>query len=249
MMTINNLPLGMRRMIYRFAQLKTNVLGSLFLSVGAAERHNRHHFFYSAFRALKFNGIEGDYVEFGVSGANTFALANAERNRHRLNMMLWAFDSFSGLPPQDGGKDEPPQWTVGSMTTSLLKFHRLCEKRGIEAGSYKVTPGYYSDSLAGNAMSERPSNIALAYIDCDLYSSTVAVLDFLSTRMKHGMIIAFDDYFCWSSTRISGERKAMLEFETKNPQWNFLPFIQYGWGGMSFVLEDRVFLHSADASH
>lgn len=235
----------MQRMAYRLARLKTNILGSLFLSVGASERHYRHHFFYSAFRALKFNGIKGDYLEFGVSGANTFALANAERARHGLSMTLWAFDSFSGLPPRDGRKDEHPRWEERSMATSLSEFHRLCRKRGIEPSSYEVVPGYYSDSLVGNATNKKPADIALAYIDCDLYSSTALVLNFLSTRMKHGMIIAFDDYFCWSSTQISGERKAMLEFQANNPRWNLLPFIQYGWGGMSFVLEDEKLLNAS----
>jgi hypothetical protein len=29
---------------------------------------------------------------------------------------------------------------------------------------------------------------------------------------KHGMIVAFDDYFCCSATQISGERRAFVEF-------------------------------------
>ena len=218
-------------------QLKTDLCGSNFLSVREAERYYLHHFFYNAFQALKFNGISGDYTEFGVSGANTFALANRERARTGLNMMLWAFDSFSGLPPGEGQKDEHPQWGKGAMSTSIGEFNRLCGKRGIAPNSYQCIPGYYSETLDKNSSLKTPADIAFAYIDCDLHSSTVSVLNFLSTRMKHGMIIAFDDYYCWSSTQISGERTAMLEFQANNPQWNFLPFIQYGWGGMSFVIE------------
>jgi hypothetical protein len=45
-----------------------------------------------------------------------------------------------------------------------------------------------------------------------MYSSTRTVLSFLESRLKHGMIVAFDDYFCWSSTQISGERRAFVEF-------------------------------------
>ena len=64
-------------------------------------------------------------------------------------------------------------------------------------------------------------------------------LEFLMPRLKHGMIIAFDDYYCWSSTQVSGERKASSEFFQDNEYWALLPFVQYGWGGMSFVVEDR----------
>jgi len=58
-------------------------------------------------------------------------------------------------------------------------------------------------------------------------------------RLKHGMILAFDDYYCWSKTQVSGERKACSEFFKNHEQWILLPFVQYGWGGMSFVVEHR----------
>jgi hypothetical protein len=62
--------------------------------------------------------------------------------------------------------------------------------------------------------------------------------------MKHGMIIAFDDYFCFSNTAISGERRALLEFTEKEARFNFLPFVQFGWSGMSFIVEDNKILAS-----
>jgi hypothetical protein len=53
------------------------------------------------------------------------------------------------------------------------------------------------------------------------------------------MIIAFDDYFCHSASQISGERKAMLEIFDNNSKWGLLPYVQFGWGGNSFIIEDR----------
>jgi hypothetical protein len=67
---------------------------------------------------------------------------------------------------------------------------------------------------------------------------------FLLPRLKHGMIIAFDDYFCWSATQLSGERRAQLEFFSRDPRWELVPFIQFGWHGQSFVVEDRKILGS-----
>ena len=60
---------------------------------------------------------------------------------------------------------------------------------------------------------------------------------FLLPRLKHGMIIAYDDYFCWSATQLSGERRAQLEFFSRDPRWELVPFIQFGWHGQSFVVE------------
>jgi hypothetical protein len=87
------------------------------------------------------------------------------------------------------------------------------------------------------AESDQPVNISLAYVDCDLYSSTKAVLNFLRPRLKHGMIIAFDDYFCWSDTQSAGEKRALLEFLNENENWIFTPYLTFGWHGNSFVVE------------
>lgn len=88
---------------------------------------------------------------------------------------------------------------------------------------------------------------ALAYVDCDLYSSTAEVLRFLGTRLKHGMIVAFDDYYCWSGTAVSGERNACNEFFAGHPEFRLLPYLPFGWHGMSFVIEDKALLKRSEA--
>ena len=57
-------------------------------------------------------------------------------------------------------------------------------------------------------------------------------------RLKHGMIVAFDDYYCWSSTNVSGERAALGEFLAAHPEWNFHRFKDVHWGAVAFVVED-----------
>ena len=63
-------------------------------NLAVRERGCRQEFFYNAFRALKFNGIAGDYLEFGCWGGRTFALAYHEACRHGHGVRFWAFDSF-----------------------------------------------------------------------------------------------------------------------------------------------------------
>jgi hypothetical protein len=53
------------------------------------------------------------------------------------------------------------------------------------------------------------------------------------------MIVAFDDYFCWSATQMAGERRAMLELVAADRTWEWVPYVQYGWHGQSFVIESR----------
>ena len=200
------------------------------------ERRCRQELFYNAFKALRFNGIDGDYAEFGSWGGITFGLAYHEARRHGHPARLWAFDSFQGFP-EPGSADEHPEWQEGKMAISLERFHAVCAERGIPRDAYTAVPGFYEDTLAPAGPEDEPKNIALAYVDCDLYSSTKTVLEFLRPRLKHGMIVAFDDYFCWSATQMAGERRAMLELVAADPSWEWVPYVQYGWHGQSFVIE------------
>jgi hypothetical protein len=194
-------------------------------------------FFLDACTALRVNGISGDYVEFGSEGANTINRAYKAVTALALDCHLWAFDSFEGLPEHTDPRDDHPMWVPG-VGAGVDRFHSLCAQYGVPADAYTAVEGYYDVTLPALGDSGAPADVALAYIDCNLYSSTVTVLEFLRPRLKHGMIVAFDDYFCWSPTDPSGERVALLEFEAANPAWHFLPFKDFNWGGRAFVVED-----------
>ncbi|MEZ5811329.1 MAG: TylF/MycF/NovP-related O-methyltransferase [Rhizobiaceae bacterium] len=212
-----------------------------------SEVEHRREFMRRAFHALAFNGISGDYVEFGSHGGTTFALAHDEIIRWKKPRLMWACDSFAGLPEQKGDVDFHPGWKKGKMATSLEDFVELCRRNGIPDLAYRAVAGFYDRTLAGKAADdpELPHDIALAYVDCDLHSSTTIVLEFLRPRLKHGMIIAFDDYFCFSDRTISGERKAFLDCFGDDGRFSFLPYVQFGWHGMSFIVEDRQLLPPA----
>jgi O-methyltransferase len=212
------------------------------------ERVDRRLFFYRAFNLLYKNQISGDYAEFGCYGGMTFVLAfqNSRRFSHpKFVRKYWAFDSFQGLPAQRDNRDSHPSWVKGLLKTTQDEFVDICTGAEIPRSAYEMVPGFYQDTIGYGAKTPAknlPDDIALAYIDCDLYSSTQSVLEFLSTRMKHGMILAFDDYYCYSSTAASGERLALLDYakSVKN-RFQFIPFVQYSYAGMSFVVEDRKF--------
>jgi hypothetical protein len=209
----------------------------------------RDQFFRQVFSALAFNGITGDYVEFGCCGGVTFGLAFKHSRRSGLNCHLWAFDSFRGLPVHESEADWHPVWIQGDMAIELAEFKQVCAERGLSDPDYSVVPGYYADTLLEPSDRPMPQDISLAYIDCDLYTSTKQVLQFLAPRLKHGMVLAFDDYHCWSSTQAAGERRASAEFFAQNNDWRLVPFLGIGWGGMSFLVERRSFALPGGASY
>ena len=205
------------------------------------ERDGRYEFLRRAFQMVTFNGISGDYVEFGCDGCRTFSQAFREIQRTGQRRMLWAFDSFAGLPPDDLKADEHPRWVEGGWATRISDFHRLARRKGLPPESYRTVEGFYDRTIGPDATygGPLPGDVAIAYIDCDRYMSTLSVLHFLRQRLKHGMIIAFDDYFCFSATKISGERRAFLEFRDTLPRFHFLEYQPFGWHGMSFIVEAR----------
>lgn len=198
-------------------------------------------FFYDAWVSQWVNGISGDYAEFGSWGANTMAACYHEMQRTALSRNMWAFDSWQGLPPSGNPKDQHPGWASGGDNGQggVDQFHAACDQNGIPRHAYSTISGYYKESLPRLGADGAPADIALAYIDCNMYSSTVSVLEFLAPRLKHGMIVAFDDYFCWSPDRVSGERAALREFLQANPQWHFERYKDVHRAGVSFVVESR----------
>lgn len=202
-----------------------------------SDARDRKDFMRRAFQALVYNGIDGDYAEFGCYGATTFTLAWGASRLVGHQAHLWGFDSFAGLPATADPRDVHAGWVEGEMHTDEGRFVDLCLSRGLPRQDFTTVPGFYADSLRPTAPGPRPDRIAFAFVDCDLYTSTVDVLRFLGPRLRHGMILAFDDYFCSGTESPSGERLAAGEFFAANPDWQLVPYIQWGWNGMSFMVE------------
>jgi len=68
-------------------------------------------------------------------------------------------------------------------------------------------------------------------------------------RLKHGLTLVFDHDFCWSATRVSGERRAMLESLHDSADWKLPPYRPCSRGGNSCVVESRKYQVSATDSH
>lgn len=195
-------------------------------------------FFFDAWVNLAVNQISGDYAEFGSWGGNTLNCSYRQRAGWGPARHYWCYDSFEGLPVTDDPRDEHPGWHAGGRGQGGVEaFHADCDAHGIPRDVYTAVPGYYSDSLTALGPGAAPTDIALAYIDSNLYSSAVTVLEFLRPRLKHGMILAFDDWFCWTSERVSGEREALEEFQATAPEWHFEIYRYVQRAGIAFVVE------------
>ncbi len=171
--------------------------------------------------------ITGYYMEFGSHEANTMRMAW----RAFGGLFDWdyiAFDSFQGLP-DIAPVDEQEIWAKGRLETAEAEFLRLCHRAGLPADRLRTVKGFYDDSLTPELQQRLlPRKAAVVYVDCDLYLSTIPVLDFVKPFLQPGTIIVFDDWNCFLGDPEKGERRAWREFLEANPDLRFEPFVQTG---------------------
>lgn len=77
----------------------------------------------------------------------------------------------------------------------------------------------------------------MIYIDCDLYESTVPVLNYVLPILQTGTVLAFDDYFCFNGDPERGGQLALKEFLLRNPQIRTIDYLDIGWGGKAFIVK------------
>ncbi len=141
--------------------------------------------------SLKAVSIDGNYCEFGVwKGESANYIAKS------ISQNLHAFDSFEGLPEK---------WL-----NSHQKGHFKLDK--LPSFEKNVVPhkGWFSDTLP-EWVEKHPENIAFLHVDCDLYSSTKTIFEYLAPKIVKGTIILFDEYFNYPFWQ-HHEYKAFQEF-------------------------------------
>jgi len=191
-------------------------------------RDQRNYIFLSIARFLNINRpIEGYYFEFGSCGANTMRMA-WDAFHYLFDFTYVAFDSFEGFP-EISEIDKQEIFEKGKAKMTEEDFIKTVIKHGIPRNKIITIKGFY-DKILNHELKEKLSyknkKAAVIYIDCDLYYSTIPVLDFIKDFLQTGTIIVFDDWNCFFGDPERGEKKAFSEFRAKNPDLIFEDFIQ-----------------------
>jgi O-methyltransferase len=184
--------------------------------------------------------LPGDYVEFGVSLGSTFGFAVQKMAPVFSKMQFIACDSFEGLPDPKG-VDAISGYTSGfykgQFACSEEDFISVLQSRQIDLARVRTIKGWFSESLAsGNPKADRIEKVSAAWIDGDLYESTVPVLNFLTTRLSVGSVLLFDDWRCFRNRADCGEQRASAEWLARNPQITLNEFISFGFHGKAFTV-------------
>lgn len=119
----------------------------------------------------------GWVLEFGVATGRTLN----QLGRWLPHKLVYGFDGFTGLPED---------WT-SRMRRGFFARSQLPRVRG----NCQLIVGWFDDTLPQfqrDRMGDAP--ISLLHVDCDLYSSTVTVLENLRHNIQPGTVIIFDEY-------------------------------------------------------
>lgn len=169
-------------------------------------------------------GIEnlGDYLEFGVYNGNTLScMYEVLQTTHCHHVRLFGFDSFAGLPASAAEEDENT-WFPGQYNCQIEVTQGILTLRGIDWQQVALIKGWYSDTL--NSVTQAQYQItkaSLIMIDCDLYSSTEAALNFCAPLIQDKAVLFFDD---WNAGELAeknlGEKGAFQAFLQNHPEFS-----------------------------
>ena len=133
----------------------------------------------TCFQYAAMAGLKGQYLEFGLwKGANLIRAYHLSKGFSELaDMRFYGFDSFEGIPPsQSEGEVFAPQTFRGSYeeVTQNLRAAK------VDMDKVSLIKGWFADTLNDETRTRlHLTSAAVVYVDCDIYESTVPVLDFI----------------------------------------------------------------------
>ena len=133
------------------------------------------------------SGGTGWICEFGVGSGRSLRMT---QEIVPLDTDLHGFDTFTGLPSADGSSPAAGTYSTGGAVPNM------------EGRSVYFYKGLFRDTLGPFLERAGPDDfLAYANIDCDLYTSTMDVLEAMHGRIVPGTILVFGEYTGHASWR------------------------------------------------
>jgi hypothetical protein len=182
--------------------------------------------------------VPGDYLEFGVWQGRTFGYACQILGPAFPAMRFVALDSFAGLPKPQGLDAEggySSGFREGEFACSREQFLANLRQSGADTARVRTVEGFFHETLGpGAARRHGVERVAAAWIDVDLYDSTVPVLEFLTPLLSVGSVLLFDDWTCFRNLPDRGQQRACREWLARHPALALHELFAFGWHGRAF---------------
>jgi hypothetical protein len=146
----------------------------------------------------------GDVIECGVFQGVTSILMAKLMDIRQSDKKLFLFDSFQGLPEPDRQVDASSRFQKGGWAASREEVEaRLAQYNVLKR--CVIVEGWFADTLPDLSDDQQ---FCFAYIDADLYASTLDCLKHIWPRLGQNSVAVIDDYHHPSG----GVRKALDEW-------------------------------------
>jgi macrocin-O-methyltransferase TylF-like protien len=189
-------------------------------------------------QAIKGDKI-GDYLEFGVfNGASLSSMYLTAKELDLKGTRFFGFDAFEGLPAgsenEDGGV-----WKKGFYSCSFEKMQDCLQRKNVDSNDIAWIKGWYDQTLVPETAKRYDiKKLGIVFIDCDTYSSSKSVLDFIGPMITEPVILCFDD---WKLNDLDikemGEYKSFNEFLDANKHLKAKEIKSYNRKSRSFLVK------------
>tara|TARA_B110000438_G_scaffold294269_1_gene335418 strand:+ start:282 stop:959 length:678 start_codon:yes stop_codon:yes gene_type:complete len=174
------------------------------------------------------DSIEGDYIEFGIFTGACINHANLTWNKIKKNYdvkrKFYGLDSFEGFPD-----DNEHKHFESNNFKSSFEFSKKLEKKFLN--QCFIIPGFFNNTIPSLKDNYKLNKIAIAFIDCDLYSSSLPCIDFIKKNISNGGYIIVDDCH---NLDLKGKTILHAIKETFNINNNLFLIDTYGYSGMVY---------------
>ena len=152
-------------------------------------------------------------LEFGVFSGTTINKVAVKRP----DLQFHGFDSFEGLPED---------WDMGQKNVDKKAFDMQGGVPMVEK-NVKLWKGWFDKTIPEFLESDHNTQkIGYLHVDCDIYSSTVTILDRLNHLIVPGTIIRFDELSCWryvfGEASPKGKASRVMYTTWKEHEWKAL---------------------------
>lgn len=179
----------------------------------------------------------GDYLEFGIFNGSSLSSMYVAVEESGSDIRYFGFDAFEGLPEESESEDDGT-WQKGFYTCSFEQMEECLEGWGVDPEKVNWVKGWYNETLTVDFASSKDINPGIVFIDCDTYSSSKSVLDFLAPLIKEPTIICLDDWKLYDlDIKGMGEYKSFNEFVEQNTHFKFTELSSYNRKSKTFLVE------------
>jgi O-methyltransferase len=193
----------------------------------------------------------GDYLEFGVyAGSSLASMYRVLKDLEVEDVRLFGFDSFEGFPDAAATDDGGVWGRSGDYRSDYEWTREFLNTQHVDWNRITLVKGWFSDTLNRELLHKHNiSNVSIALIDCDLYSSAKKALDFCAPLIWKETVIVFDD---WHSSGLAernmGEKRAFDEFLNENCHLTAQKFENYGRNSEAFLIHNCLYAEHAKTS-